>query len=1226
MIQHKRRSILLGILTLTFLATLSTRAQQSTQHYQEQMRLADEAEEQYLKEQEQVDSLAAEYNLEVRFEENGRVFQIMRFEEDRPVYYATDNVTAQQTIAVDEVQPGGAAGYDLTGEGITLGEWDAGAVRDSHQEFGDRINQVDGASNYNSHATHVAGIMMAAGVRSDAEGMSYEADLKAHNWGNANSEMRSAAANGLVVSNHSYGRVVGWGGSRACKQGSDEEFPVWHGNPNVSQEEEYLFGFYANGAENWDNIAHDNPHYLIVKSAGNDRNDSGPPSSDPGHCVNDGSWRYSEVNRQDDGGEDGFDSIGSRGNAKNILTVGAIRDISGGYEQPSDVRASSFSSFGPSDDGRIKPDVVGNGTGLLSPVAGSDNSYASYSGTSMSAPNVAGAVGLLHEYYKRLNGDDQVLRASTIKSLLIQTTNEAGNNPGPDYSFGWGLVNIRQAAELIELDDKLGGSVIQELTLNEGDTLRVPVEVEPDANELNTTVGWTDPAGDSPSPSLDPSEPMLVNDVDVKLIGPDGDHYPWKLDVDNPSAAATKGENNVDNTEKVTVSDPAEGRYVVQITHDGSLEGGSQKVSLILDRGAGATYDVSGQITIDGTGEAAAGARLYLSGFGQDTVESDSTGTFTFHGLYNGDYTITPEADGVSFSPQNTDVTVDGADVSGADFTANTPGYRNITLRLNTATLSDTLRASDTVQVRGNIEGTSSTNPVNLPDGNILAWSEQSTLTMDSLGGDYWELTFQIPEMETMNFKFHSAQNQDIDVGGLETGENHRIEAAIGHTTLPLHYFEDESENDHPYTWNPWDENEGDIAVQFRLYVPENLSPTIIGVRGDNLGGDGPLREGQPRVSLSREKSDDTKPGYRLYSGVGHYDATLAGASQSYKFNFELGAFMEAEWRSFTVPARDTTLQWSYPNNARPNVNNETVSVKEDSILTFHPLANDSDPEGDPIFIDSVGNPSNGTATIVQDTLIEYQPDENYSGSDQVVYLVEDADGARVQGKATIEVEEVNDAPERPTFLQPEDSSLVEVSGSYDQHFVASWDSVNDADDDQLTYRWELTRQMDFSDDALVYRESTETDSLALSYNTLDSLLVSLNVSQGNEILLNHRISVDDGTVVQVGDTLSTYFKKGTITSLSENREQPDEFNLQQNYPNPFNPSTNIRYAIPNKAHVEITIYNTLGQKVSKLVDKTMGAGTYNTTWEAGNHNSGVYLYRIQAGDYTETKSMILLK
>ncbi len=1213
------------ILILFVFNTLTSNAQQSTQHYQQQMRLAEQAEQEYLQQKRRVDSIASARNLEVRFQQNGRTYEIMRFENNRPVYYATDNVTAQQTIAVDEVQPGGVTGYDLTGAGIELGEWDAGAVRDSHQEFGSRVDQADGATDYHSHATHVAGIMMAAGVRSSAEGMSYEANLKAHDWGGASSEMRRAAANGLVVSNHSYGTVVGWGGSRACKQGSDEKFPIWHGSPNVSEKEEYLFGFYSNAAENWDGIAYDNPHYLIVKSAGNDRNDNGPSDSNPGHCVYDGSWRYSELDRQADGGEDGFDSIGSKGNAKNILTVGAVRDISGGYEQPSDVRASSFTSYGPADDGRIKPDVVGNGTGLLSPVAGSDDSYASYSGTSMSSPNVAGGIGLLHEFYKRLNGSDQVLRASTIKALLIQTTNEAGNNPGPDYSFGWGLVNIRQAADLIQLDNKLGGKVIQELKLSEGDTLRVPVEVEPNSGELNTTISWTDPAGDSPSPTLDYRTPVLVNDLDLKLVGPNGDHYPWKLDVDNPSAAATKGENNVDNTEKVTISNPDSGRYIVQITHDGSLSGGSQKVSLILDRGAGATYDISGQISIDGSGEPAAGAKLYLSGFGQDTVETDSTGHFTFYGLYNGDYTITPETNGVTFSPQNTDVTVDGANVTDVNFTASTPGYRNITVRLNTATLPDTLNANDTLQVRGNIEGTSTTGD-RMPDGNILAWSERSTLTMENQSGDYWKLQFQIPEMETVNFKFHSAQNEGIGVGGLETGADHQIEAGIGHTTLPLHYFEKDSDTDHPYDWTSWDEQKGKIEVHFRLYVPENLSPIIIGVRGDNLGGDSPLRVDQPRVDLAQEGSDDAKPGYRLYSGVGHYDTTATGKLQEYKYNFELSQFVEAKWRTFTVPDQDTTLHWTYPNNALPIVSNDKITLPEDSSMVFNPLSNDQDPEGGPLHIDSLLSPSHGSVAILQDTLVRYQPDSNFSGQDRFYYIVEDDNGGQVQGRVRVQVEGVNDAPGRPFYKQPEDSQLVEVNGSYNQTFVVEWDSVHDADGDQLTYSWQVALDMNFSASDLIHEESTETDSLAIEYSELDSLLYAQGVSDGQQIVLNHRIVVDDGTVQRVSDTLTTYFEKGTLTSISNNREQPREYKLRQNYPNPFNPTTTIRFAVPKKSRVKIAVYNTLGQRVAHLIDKTMGAGRYQVNWDASGFNSGMYLYRIQAGGYTETKSMILLK
>ncbi|MCA9742404.1 Ig-like domain-containing protein, partial [candidate division KSB1 bacterium] len=93
----------------------------------------------------------------------------------------------------------------------------------------------------------------------------------------------------------------------------------------------------------------------------------------------------------------------------------------------------------------------------------------------------------------------------------------------------------------------------------------------------------------------------------------------------------------------------------------------------------------------------------------------------------------------------------------------------------------------------------------------------------------------------------------------------------------------------------------------------------------------------------------------------------------------------------------------------------------------------------------------------------------------------------------------------------------------------------------------------------------------------------------------------------------------------------PTSFELQQNYPNPFNPSTNIRYQLPQQTHVKLVVYNLLGQEVRQLVDQVKGAGYYTIVWDGLNARgipvpSGVYYYKIVAGDYKAAKKMLLLK
>ena len=127
-------------------------------------------------------------------------------ERNRPFYVSVDNENAAETVSTDEVWPGGSGGMALTGSGTgagRLGVWDGGAVRLSHQEFGGRATQVDSPGGTSSHSTHVAGTMIASGVDSDARGMSPAAELACHDWSAAESEMATAAAGGMWLSNHS---------------------------------------------------------------------------------------------------------------------------------------------------------------------------------------------------------------------------------------------------------------------------------------------------------------------------------------------------------------------------------------------------------------------------------------------------------------------------------------------------------------------------------------------------------------------------------------------------------------------------------------------------------------------------------------------------------------------------------------------------------------------------------------------------------------------------------------------------------------------------------------------------------------------------------------------------------------------------------------------------------------------------------------------------------------
>ena len=528
----------------------------------------------------------------------GREMELRAIVRGVPQYFITHNHNAAISVSTDRLWPGGSSGLELNGSGLdwgVLGVWDGGGVYLPHEEFEGRARQRDYPSDYDSHATHVAGTMIAAGLwpgnpdhpeypEGLSKGMSWAGKLDCYDWDYDTTEAAIAAAAGLRVSNHSYGFVTGWE-----YDGYDW---YWFGDVEVSAVEDFYFGRYSVYSAEWDQVVYDNPNYLFVTSAGNDRNDDGPGAGG-GHYYWKpyAGWTWSTAYRQPDGD---YDCISHAAIAKNGLCVGAVGDVDGGYSSPSSVSMSSFSSWGPADDGRIKPDIVGNGVDLFSSYWSwwdpETDYWTEMSGTSMSSPNVAGSLALLVEHWRNSHPTESDMRASTLKGLVLHTADECGDNPGPDYQFGWGLLNNLKAAQAISADVPAPGLVIREWRLGNEQTIFLGATTDGTTDELRATICWTDPPGEPPAYTLDNPKKALVHDLDLRIESAGGTVYkPWILDRTNPSAAATTGDNVTDNVEQVIVRNPGTGTYIISVSHKDALTTSAQYVSLIVT-GAATLY------------------------------------------------------------------------------------------------------------------------------------------------------------------------------------------------------------------------------------------------------------------------------------------------------------------------------------------------------------------------------------------------------------------------------------------------------------------------------------------------------------------------------------------------------------------------------------------------------------------------------------------------------------
>lgn len=258
-----------------------------------------------------------------------------------------------------------------------------------------------------------------------------------------------------------------------------------------------------------------------------------------------------------------YGTIPPPANAKNIISIGAtdVADI-----------GASFSSWGPTDDGRVKPDLVAPGVSIMSSTGSSEfntESYSALSGTSQATPAVAGISALMLEQFRLSNPGEPDPVPSAIKTAMVHTAVDLGN-PGPDYQYGFGRVD-GEAATLAISDISLH---LSDTFFFQGDIKEYFVDVQNGAPELKVTIAWDD------IPALPLAASTLVNDIDIELVDPSGSIVlPWVLDPAQPANDATRGEDHANVIELASVANPAAGRWTVRLRASQLTQ--PQKVSIM---------------------------------------------------------------------------------------------------------------------------------------------------------------------------------------------------------------------------------------------------------------------------------------------------------------------------------------------------------------------------------------------------------------------------------------------------------------------------------------------------------------------------------------------------------------------------------------------------------------------------------------------------------------------
>ncbi len=433
--------------------------------------------------------------------------------------FSTVNAENRAITETDLVQ---APPYNLDGSGVTVMVYDGGTLRTTHQDFSGRAVNGD-STGTSSHATHVAGTVGGDGTASGGanRGMAPGVNIVGYEFETAGPLVEgflytdpgdleanytdAIAIHGAQISNNSIG-------TNTARNGFDCDATGDYGI--TSGVIDGIVRGSVSGGE----------PFRVIWANGNERGSSRCGTS--------------------------YVSTAPPAGAKNHITVGALSAIT---EEP-----ASFTSWGPVDDGRIKPDISAPGVDVVSLNNTGDTAYTSKSGTSMASPTVCGIAALVMQDFRVNYPDQPDPRNSTLKVLFAhsaadETTGQ--DNRGPDFIYGYGSV---RAPAVIELERS--GNFL-EAEVDQGEVFSFLVFVNPGDTELKVTLAWDDvPA----SPLVIPS---LVNDLDLEVFdAANNQHFPWTLDPGNPSAPAVRTQpDHINNIEQVVIDAPAPGAYRVNI-------------------------------------------------------------------------------------------------------------------------------------------------------------------------------------------------------------------------------------------------------------------------------------------------------------------------------------------------------------------------------------------------------------------------------------------------------------------------------------------------------------------------------------------------------------------------------------------------------------------------------------------------------------------------------------
>ena len=250
-------------------------------------------------------------------------------------------------------------------------------------------------------------------------------------------------------------------------------------------------------------------------------------------------------------------------------------------------------------------------------------------------------------------------------------------------------------------------------------------------------------------------------------------------------------------------------------------------------------------------------------------------------------------------------------------------------------------------------------------------------------------------------------------------------------------------------------------------------------------------------------------------------------------------------------------------------------------------------------------------------------PSANWNGTANILVMVTDENQLSDTTDFTLTVNAVNDPPEAFSVIYPTVSDTFSTHMNSDTLIAFNWEESSDVDSD-VTYT--LTIELESFAYTDIHENITDT-TINISSNSFDPLL---NITSQDEATFTYYVHSSDDEYMILSD-IGEFILSREVLGINDGLSVPETFTLHQNYPNPFNPVTTLQYKLPEDSFVDVTVYDMLGNVVNNLVHTSQSSGYKSIQWNATNSqgepvSAGVYLYKIQAGDFVDTKKMILLK